>query len=126
MSLASLLKIQPPNHPVKQWHVSAPVDLLGYAFSWAWVFIPLLLLGDARWDYMVYYLLIVAVTDVHRHFGLPYVYMDREIRRRYPIRFYLFPAELPPSTSGQIAEATKPNFERDWGRSSRTGQVQRG
>ena len=94
MSLASLLKIQPPDHPVRQWHVSAPVDLMGYAFSWAWVFIPLLLLGDARWDYMVYYLLIVAVTDVHRHFGLPYVYMDREIRRRYPIRFYLFPAAL--------------------------------
>ena len=79
---------------MRQWHISARVDLMGYAFSWAWVFVPLLFLGAARWDYMVYYLLIVAVTDVHRHFGLPYVYMDKEIRRRYPIRFYLFPAAL--------------------------------
>lgn len=91
MALAAL-RIPAPDETVERWHVSPLVDLAAYAFSWAWVLVPLLLLGPARADYILVYLLIIAATDLHRHFGLPYVYLDRQVRERYPVRFWLFPA----------------------------------
>ncbi len=33
----------------------------------------------------------LSVTDVHRHYGFPYVYMDRQVFARHPTRFVLFP-----------------------------------
>jgi len=78
----------------KRWHVSAPVDLLGYAFGWAIVWIPLLFLPESNPQYIWIYLLVIAATDVHRHYGLPYVYMDREIRSQYPLRFFFLPVVL--------------------------------
>ena len=94
MWLASVLRVPPADKPVARWHVSAPMDLIGYAFSWLWVLIPLAMLGATRPDYMIWYLIVIAATDVHRHYGLPYVYMDKKIRRQYPLRFGLLPLVL--------------------------------
>ncbi|MCA9696687.1 MAG: hypothetical protein KC431_04100, partial [Myxococcales bacterium] len=74
------------------WHVSAAVDLAAYSLSWVWILFPLLLLGPEREDYLPLYLGVIAITDLHRHFGLPYVYCDAQVRERYPARFWLFPA----------------------------------
>lgn len=51
------------------------------------------LLGDShRVDYLGLYIVVLVFTDVHRHYGLPQVYLDREVFRRHPLRFTVFPA----------------------------------
>jgi hypothetical protein len=83
-----------PNQQVERWHLSPVIDIGAYSLSWVFVLVPLVLLGPVRADYLWVYLFTIAVTDLHRHFGLPYVYLDAEVRRRYPARFWLFPAVL--------------------------------
>ncbi len=74
------------------WHVSPLVDTWAYAFSWLPVLIPMMLVGDShRLDYLPVYLVILAFTDVHRHYGYPYVYLDGQIFQRHPLRFTVFP-----------------------------------
>jgi len=92
MPLGAALRIPAPDEKVDRWHVSPLIDLSAYSLGWLWVLVPLLLLGPTRADYIVLYLLVIAATDLHRHFGLPYVYFDRQVRERYPARFWLFPA----------------------------------
>ncbi|WP_106395660.1 hypothetical protein [Enhygromyxa salina] len=94
MGLRAAFRLPEPDEKVVGWHVSPLVDLAAYSLSWIWVLGPLLLLGPAREDYLFLYLLTIAITDLHRHFGLPYVYLDKQVRRRYPARFWLFPAVL--------------------------------
>ncbi|MEM1415680.1 MAG: hypothetical protein AAGH15_12305 [Myxococcota bacterium] len=75
------------------WHVSPFVDTAAYAFSWLPVLVPMMLVGNShRLDYLAVYLVILAFTDVHRHYGYPYVYMDGQIFQRHPLRFTVFPA----------------------------------
>ena len=75
-----------------RWHVAPWVDTLAYAFSWIFALIPMALVGDShRVDYLYVYLVVLALTDVHRHYGLPYIYLDREIFGAHPLRFTLFP-----------------------------------
>jgi hypothetical protein len=83
-----------PKEHVERWHLSPVIDIGAYSLSWVFVLIPLVLLGPVRADYLWLYLFTIAITDLHRHFGLPYVYLDAEVRRRYPARFWLFPAVL--------------------------------
>jgi hypothetical protein len=92
MTFGAALRIPAPDEKVDRWHVSPLVDLCAYSLGWLWVLVPLLLLGPTRADYLLVYLLVIAATDLHRHFGLPYVYLDRQVRERYPVRFWLFPA----------------------------------
>jgi hypothetical protein len=94
MGLGAMFRIPEPDEKVVGWHVSPLVDLSAYSLSWIWVLVPLLLLGPTRVDYLFWYLLTIALTDLHRHFALPYVYLDSDVRRRYPARFWLFPALL--------------------------------
>jgi hypothetical protein len=90
--LATTLGVPPPEHSDPTWHVSPAVDTLAYAFSWVWVLVPMVLVGGTdRLDYLGAYLVVLTFTDVHRHYGLPYVYLDRQVFRRHPIRFTLFP-----------------------------------
>ena len=78
-----------------RWHIAPVVDLSAYAFSWLWVLVPLLLFGpDRRVDYLYLYMFAVVVTDIHRHYGLPYVYLDKQVRGRFPLRFTLFPVAM--------------------------------
>ena len=93
--VARWLGIPGPEYPDPRWHVSPGVDTLAYAFSWAFVLVPMLFVGDAhRVDYLPIYLLVLAFTDVHRHYGLPYTYLDREVFARHPVRFTVFPAVM--------------------------------
>lgn len=75
---------------MKHWHVSAAVDLTAYAFSWVFVLVPLSLFS-AREHQVAMLLLVVGLTFAHRHYTLPYVYLDREIFERHPKRFTWFP-----------------------------------
>lgn len=91
-SLTQILGVPSPERSDPTWHVSPLVDTLAYAFSWVWVLIPMVLVsGTDRLDYLGAYLVVLTFTDVHRHYGLPYVYLDRQVFRRHPIRFTLFP-----------------------------------
>lgn len=74
-----------------RWHVSAAVDIAAYALSWVWALIPLAMLGDAKADYLGLFIIIMVATDLHRHFGLPYVYLDRQVRTRFQFRFAIVP-----------------------------------
>ncbi|MBO6940258.1 MAG: hypothetical protein JJ863_35120 [Deltaproteobacteria bacterium] len=90
--LATTLGVPPADRSDPTWHISPVVDSLAYAFSWLWVLIPMVLVsGTDRLDYLGAYLVVLTFTDVHRHYGLPYVYLDRQVFRRHPIRFTLFP-----------------------------------
>lgn len=62
--------------------------------SWVWVLIPLALLGDTKADYLGVFIFIMVATDLHRHFGLPYIYLDGEVRSRFRLRFVIFPAAM--------------------------------
>lgn len=94
MGVRAVLSLPAPDEPVEGWHVSALIDSSAYALGWLWVLVPTVLLGPVREDYLLWYLLTIAITDLHRHFGLPLVYLDADVRRRYPARFWLFPALL--------------------------------
>ncbi len=80
-----------PDRAVRHWHVAPALDVAAYGWSWLWVLVPLCAWGPAKTDYYVLYLFILGMTEVHRHFGLPYVYMDKEVFRRFPLRFALVP-----------------------------------
>ena len=80
-----------PDEKVDDWHVAPGIDVVSYALSWVWVLIPLALLGPTRQDYIGWYVLILAATDVHRHYNFPMVYADSQVRAQYPLRFFLFP-----------------------------------
>ncbi|MEM6992949.1 MAG: hypothetical protein AAF721_20705, partial [Myxococcota bacterium] len=64
------------------------------AFSWVWVLVPLALMGDTKAEYLGAFILIMVTTDLHRHFGLPYVYLDAEVRSRFRLRFLVFPVAM--------------------------------
>lgn len=90
-----MLGVPPPERAVRHWHVAPWVDVCAYAFSWLPFAIAVAFLGnDRQHDYLWGYLIVLAVTDVHRHYGFPYVYMDRQVFGRHPLRFVLFPAAM--------------------------------
>ncbi len=98
--------IPPPGRSVSRWHVAPVIDIAAYAFSWVWVLVPLALMGDAKVDYLAMFILIMVTTDLHRHFGLPYVYLDKEVRSRFPLRFVAVPVVM------LLAWAASPYFAR--------------
>lgn len=62
------------------WHVSPLVDTLAYHLSWAWILIPLSFVGDDQHvDYRLAFAVVLGVNFAHRHFGLPYAYLDRQV-----------------------------------------------
>ena len=94
-AVARWLGVHAPDRPVQRWHTSPTVDLTAYAFSWAWVLIPMAFLGDSySTDYAWIYLLVLTATDVHRHYNYPYIYLDRQVFFRHPLRFLVFPAAM--------------------------------
>ena len=92
MSLAARLGVPPADAKVRHWHVAPWVDTVAYAFSWLPFLAVVAFLGDSqRNDYIYGYLIVLAFTDVHRHYGFPYVYLDRQIFSSFPLRFTVFP-----------------------------------
>lgn len=67
--------------------------MFAYHFSWLWVLVPLAMLGNRHpGDYVALYVAIMTLNFTHRHFSLPYVYLDREVLSQHRVRFFLVPA----------------------------------
>ena len=95
MSLSARLGVPGPDASVRHWHVAPWVDTVAYAFSWLPFLAIVAFLGDSqRSDYLYGYLIVLAFTDVHRHYGFPYVYLDRQIFGTFPLRFTIFPLAM--------------------------------
>lgn len=92
MSLRELFAIPAPEDSPARWHVGPGVDVCAYALSWLWVLLPMALVGDDfEADYLAIYLLVLVITQVHRHYTMPYVFLDRQTYARFPLRFTLVP-----------------------------------
>ena len=92
MTLSARLGVPSADAKVRHWHIAPWVDTIAYAFSWLPFLGIVAFLGDSqRHDYIYGYLIVLAFTDVHRHYGFPYVYMDRQIFGTFPLRFTIFP-----------------------------------
>lgn len=77
------------------WHRGPLVDSAAYAFSWVFALVPLLLSSaPGSFGPVPLYLAILAISSTHRHVGLPYVYLDGEVRARHPLRFFALPLVL--------------------------------
>lgn len=88
-------RVPPASERVAEWQVGPAVDMAAYHFSWVWMLVPLLALGDGYpMDYAPLLALALVLGFVHRHATLPGVYLDREVFSRHPLRFTLVPALL--------------------------------
>ncbi|GEM_PF-978007 len=103
MGIGGFFRIPRPSEAVSTWNTSPGVDTCAYAFSWLWVLVPLVLFagndpkppgGQLDVAYVGLYLLILAATDVHRHYTIPLVYLDKEVRQQFPARFLFLPVVL--------------------------------
>jgi hypothetical protein len=84
--------LPPAGQAVARWHVNPLTDIVAYHFSWAWALLPLVLLGDRHpVDYVAVYVAIMTLNFTHRHFSLPYVYLDRQVLAQHRVRFWLVP-----------------------------------
>src|SRR5205823_4447355 len=71
--LAALFCLPAPTESARHWHIAPAIDVSAYALGWLPILVPLLFLPAARDGYVLPYLLVLALTGVHRHFALPYV-----------------------------------------------------
>lgn len=79
-----------PAHPNRVWNISPAIDVMAYHFSWAWILIPSLFASSEEAN--LYLLAIVlGVTLAHRHYGLPYAYLDESVFHRYQRQLTWFP-----------------------------------
>lgn len=93
MPLPGWLRLPAPTTSVPGWQVSPVVDAGAYAFSWLWVLVPLWAAGPVHpTDYYALFALILTINTLHRHFGVPLVYLDREVYDRNVTRFSVVPA----------------------------------
>jgi len=79
-----------PEHGNPAWHVSPAIDIAAYHFSWAWVLVPMFL---ARQESTIFYIyaFVMGVNLAHRHYGLPYAYLDRNVFQTYERQLTWFP-----------------------------------
>jgi len=83
-----------PRVSTRRWHVSPLVDSVAYHWGWLLALVPMSMLGDSREDYLVLWVLVLALNFAHRHLTLPIVYCDREVFARHPVRFTVFPIAM--------------------------------
>lgn len=87
------LRLPAPTESVPGWQVAPWVDAPAYALSWLWVLVPLVLAGPVHpTDYYAIFALVMTVNTLHRHFGVPLIYLDREVYQRHVTRFSVVPA----------------------------------
>jgi hypothetical protein len=82
-----------PLHPDQSnpgWHVSPVIDIAAYHFSWAWVLIPMLLAAQDR-TVIYIYAVVMGANLAHRHYGLPYAYLDDGVFQAYRKQLTWFP-----------------------------------
>lgn len=77
------------------WHVSPLVDVLAYHFSWLWILVPLLIIGkEGAPGWFAVWAVGMTLGFTHRHFTMPYVYLDRQVFLQHWPRFVVVPAWL--------------------------------
>ncbi len=87
--------VPPVDKPSRHWHISPFVDLFAYQLSWLWILVPLALAGDRHpRDYLGLWAFGMSVSFMHRHYTMPYVYLDRQVFSQHVTRFSLFMALL--------------------------------
>jgi hypothetical protein len=72
------------------WHVSPAIDIAAYHFSWAWVLLPMFFATQETTVYYIY-AFVMGANLAHRHFGLPYAYLDRDVFNRFERQLTWFP-----------------------------------
>ncbi len=83
-----------PQRPT-DWHVSPVVDVLAYHFSWLWILVPLLIIGhEGAPGWFAVWAVGMTLGFTHRHFTMPYVYLDRQVFLQHWPRFVVVPAWL--------------------------------
>jgi len=66
--------------------------MAAYHFSWIWVLVPMLFFGDSQYkDYLFIYAIVMGLNFSHRHFGLPYAYLDRHVLKAHRRQLTYFP-----------------------------------
>jgi hypothetical protein len=94
-AVRDLFALPAAGESARDWHVNPALDLAAYAFGWAWVLVPLLLCGDAHpFDYLAFYILVTTLSFVHRHYTLPYAYLDAQVFAAHRRRFVRFPLAM--------------------------------
>jgi hypothetical protein len=93
--LRQIFRIPSPGERVLSWHVSPAIDMAAYHFSWLWILLPLTLAGPRfPLDYLPYFVVVLTIGFVHRHYTLGYAYLDGEIFARHRGRFIWAPVIL--------------------------------
>ncbi len=84
--------VRPPHpaHSSPCWHVSPVIDMAAYHFSWAWVLVPMLLASQES-TILCIYALVMGANLAHRHYGLPYAYLDGGVFRTFQRQLTFFP-----------------------------------
>src|SRR2546426_9803664 len=86
------VKPPPPDRPNPRWHVSPVIDMAAYHFSWAWALIPLLLSGPDRYqNYIFLFAIVMGLNFAHRHYGLPYAYLDGTVFKTFKVKLTWLP-----------------------------------
>lgn len=89
-----------PGEAVAGWHVSPAIDVFAYGFSWLLILVPLALAPTSTDpvhhydDYLALWAVGITVSFLHRHFTMPYVYLDGAVFQTHKLRFTLIPAVL--------------------------------
>lgn len=87
-----LVRVPAATEPDPRWHVSPAVDVGAYHFSWLWVLVPMLFAGPNRTqDYLLVYALVKGSNFAHRHYGMPYAYLDRSVFAAHARQLTYFP-----------------------------------
>jgi hypothetical protein len=84
--------VAPPDagNPSRVWHSSPTIDIAAYHFSWVWLLLPTFFTKSDDLAFYIYALMMGA-TLAHRHYGLPYAYLDGGIFQRFKGQLTWFP-----------------------------------
>ena len=79
-----------PEHSNPTWHVSPVIDIAAYHFSWAWILLPMTLASSDDTIFWIY-AVVMGANLAHRHYGLPYAYLDRNVFGKFERQLTFFP-----------------------------------
>src|SRR5579872_496760 len=80
-----------PGASSPSWHLSPAIDIAAYHFSWVWVLVPMMLAGSQMPVFYIF-AFVMGANLAHRHYGLPYAYLDRDVFHRFERQLTWFPA----------------------------------
>ena len=66
--------------------------MAAYHFGWVWLLVPMLFTGPDRYnDYLLFFAIAMGFNFAHRHYGLPYAYLDGDVFHTYQAKLTWFP-----------------------------------